>query len=158
MNFKICSKCGIKKSVFMFYFRKKGPRKGEYYEKCSECMKERGRKYYYLNHKRQLSLALKRRAKYRKEIRQFLDLVKSKPCKDCGGVYPPCAMDFDHREGQIKEKEMSDIADRAEDEAELKLDVGLRNIALAAWRYCRSRRMRGVAPESSTASTTTDPE
>lgn len=27
---------------------------------------------------------------------------------------------------------MSDIADRAEDEAELKLDVGLRNIALAA--------------------------
>lgn len=94
----------------MFYFRKKGPRKGEYYEKCSECMKERGRKYYYLNHKRQLSLALKRRAKYRKEIRQFLDLVKSKPCKDCGGVYPPCAMDFDHREGQIKEKEIAGMA------------------------------------------------
>ena len=28
--------------------------------------------------------------------------LKSKPCMDCGGVFHPCAMDFDHREGEEK--------------------------------------------------------
>ena len=28
--------------------------------------------------------------------KKFLDAVRSAPCLDCGGVFPPCAMDFDH--------------------------------------------------------------
>lgn len=27
-----------------------------------------------------------------------VDLLKSKPCMDCGGEFQPCVMDFDHRE------------------------------------------------------------
>lgn len=107
MNLKICSKCGKEKPLKDFYLRKSGPRSGKYYEKCKECMKLRGRNYYHLNHKRQLNLALIRRAKYRKIMRDFLIKVKSGPCVDCGGIYPPFVMDFDHRDGEKKEKEIA---------------------------------------------------
>lgn len=107
MNLKICSKCGKEKPLTEFYFRKKGPRKNKYYEKCKECMKERGKNYYHNNHERQLKLALVRRSKYRKDLRDFLDLIKNKPCMDCKKVYPPYVMDFDHRDGEEKEKEVA---------------------------------------------------
>ena len=28
--------------------------------------------------------------------------LKSRPCADCGGVFPVCCMDFDHRDGTEK--------------------------------------------------------
>lgn len=28
--------------------------------------------------------------------------LKAKPCMDCGGSFPPCAMDFDHRPDEVK--------------------------------------------------------
>lgn len=34
--------------------------------------------------------------KQRKDRRQMLDEIKSVPCADCGGVFPPECMDFDH--------------------------------------------------------------
>lgn len=34
--------------------------------------------------------------------RAFHDWVKSIPCMDCGGSFPPCAMDFDHRDPSTK--------------------------------------------------------
>ena len=82
-------------------------RSGEYYEKCKDCMKLRGRNYYHSNHKRQLGLALIRRAKYRKAMKTFLIKIKSKPCSDCGKIYPYFVMDFDHRKDQLKEKEIA---------------------------------------------------
>ena len=36
------------------------------------------------------------------ERRDFIDAAKSKPCIDCGGVFPPCVMDFDHVRGTKK--------------------------------------------------------
>ena len=39
----------------------------------------------------------------RYEIRHAaLNQMKSHPCMDCGGKFSPCAMDFDHRPGEIK--------------------------------------------------------
>lgn len=35
------------------------------------------------------------------EIRAKIDEIKTVPCMDCGKNFPPCAMDFDHREGKI---------------------------------------------------------
>lgn len=107
MNLKICSKCNKEKPLTEFYYRKNGPRKGKYYEKCKECMKDRGRKYYHKNIKRQLKLALIRRNRYRKNIRDFLDSIKNHPCMDCNNTYPPCVMDFDHRNSNEKEKEVA---------------------------------------------------
>lgn len=98
MNLKICSKCGKSRLLSSFYFRKKGPRKGKYYEKCKECMKARGIDYYHQNHDRQLKLALIRRHRYYKEKRKFLVGAKNRPCADCGLSFPFYVMDFDHRD------------------------------------------------------------
>ena len=34
------------------------------------------------------------------ECREFIRQAKSKPCADCGKVYPPYVMDFDHVRGR----------------------------------------------------------
>lgn len=34
--------------------------------------------------------------------REKLNLVKAKPCQDCGNCFPPECMDFDHRPGEVK--------------------------------------------------------
>lgn len=41
-------------------------------------------------------------ARLRKRIRNFLDLLKRRPCLDCGGEFPPFVMQFDHVRGQKK--------------------------------------------------------
>lgn len=51
--------------------------------------------------------------------REFVDLVKSHPCMDCGQSFPPIAMDFDHVRGNklraisrmINQASLSDICD-----------------------------------------------
>ena len=35
-------------------------------------------------------------------LKAWLVAAKSGPCMDCGGKFPPCAMDFDHRPGTVK--------------------------------------------------------
>lgn len=34
--------------------------------------------------------------------RDFVDSLKRKPCMDCGLTFPPCCMDFDHRDPSLK--------------------------------------------------------
>ena len=99
---KRCSKCGLSKRLEDYYKRKSGLRVGEYYEKCKDCYKIRGRKYYHYNRERQLELAKKRKRKYIEERKEFLRKIKNKPCFDCGKKYPTWIMDFDHRNGQEK--------------------------------------------------------
>lgn len=44
------------------------------------------------------------------EIREHLYALRCRPCMDCGGSYPPCCMDFDHRPGEPKLGEISRVA------------------------------------------------
>ena len=39
-----------------------------------------------------------------------LRTAKDAPCVDCGKRYPPCVMDFDHREGEVKTGNISVLA------------------------------------------------
>lgn len=110
---KKCSKCGLTKSLSEFYRRKRTPRKGEYYDRCRECYKIRGRIYYHQNRERQLKLALKRKARYVLERKAFLAKFKNKPCKDCGKIYSPWIMDFDHRDGKTKIGSISNLIFRS---------------------------------------------
>lgn len=109
---KKCSKCGISKRFEEFYKRKTGLRAGEYYEKCSDCYKIRGRTYYHQNRDAQLSLAKKRKQKYIEERKELLNQIKNKPCSDCGKIYPPWVMDFDHRDARLKIGNVSYLAFR----------------------------------------------
>jgi len=93
---KFCRVCKKYKNTSEFYRRKTGPRKGSYYEKCKNCMKIRGKNYYYKNHTRQLRLAKERNRKTLIKTMRYLILAKNHPCVDCGKYFPPWAMDFDH--------------------------------------------------------------
>lgn len=42
------------------------------------------------------------RRDYRGAARKMLALLKKGPCSDCGNYYPPEAMDFDHRDPELK--------------------------------------------------------
>lgn len=109
---KECSKCKLLKPYESFYARKTGIRNGQYYEKCKDCYKSRGRNYYHENRDKQLELAKLRKLKYIKERKNFLNELKNKPCTDCGVIYPPWVMDFDHREGSVKIENISKLAFR----------------------------------------------
>ncbi len=106
---KRCTKCYLNKRLSSFYLRKSGPRSGKYYEKCKDCMKLRGREYYQKTRKRQLELVSIRKQRYILERKNFVNELKNKPCMDCGKIYPPWVMDFDHREGVVKTKSISRI-------------------------------------------------
>ena len=36
----------------------------------------------------------------RQRSRETLNTLKAKPCTDCGGIFPPECMDFDHKESK----------------------------------------------------------
>lgn len=108
MESKLCPKCNSVKIITEFYQRKRY-RTGEYYEKCKDCMKDRGRKYYHLNRKRQCYLAILRKHKYIEERREWIATLKNKPCADCGKIYPPWVMDFDHHDGRAKVASISNM-------------------------------------------------
>lgn len=107
---KKCSKCDLIKPLRDFYRRRTGPRAGEYYEKCRECMKSRGKNYYHQNREKQLELVKIRKERYIEERKKFLEEVKNKPCLDCGKKYPAWVMDFDHRNGKTKVASISKLA------------------------------------------------
>lgn len=43
-----------------------------------------------------------RQRRYRAKRRTMMDTIKSVPCMDCGGEFPPECMDFDHVRGEKK--------------------------------------------------------
>ena len=109
MKDKKCSICGEIKEVSEFYQRRTH-RAGEYYEQCKDCFKERGRKYYHRNHEQQLNLCKLRKRRYINERKKWLNEIKNKPCVDCGKMYAPWIMDFDHKDGEVKIGSISNLA------------------------------------------------
>ena len=59
---------------------------------CKECDKIRLKKQYRKNPEYYKEKARENR----KKTIDYLLKIKSNPCTDCGKVYPPCCMDFDH--------------------------------------------------------------
>ncbi len=54
----------------------------------------------------------RKRAGWRAHAR-LLDELRVGPCADCGGRFPPCAMDFDHRDSATKTKGVTRLVGRA---------------------------------------------
>src|SRR5262245_32092473 len=91
---KCCSRCKEEKPLSAFGMKSSG-RLQPY---CRPCQSAYHREHY-LQHKEKYMLAAKRR------VDRMLELMreaKDKPCADCGVWYPYYVMDFDHREGEKK--------------------------------------------------------
>jgi hypothetical protein len=54
----------------------------------------------------------RKRAAWRAQA-ELLDSLRDVPCADCGRQFPPCAMDFDHREADAKQHTVTRMIGRA---------------------------------------------
>lgn len=95
---KSCSKCGEKKPTTQFPARSEKGREGERHSHCIECARWYVRQHYQRNRQKWIQKSMAQHA----ALKVKLDLIKSKPCADCGKQYPPHAMDFDHLPGTVK--------------------------------------------------------
>ncbi len=59
-----------------------------------------------------MELSKARKLRYIQERKLLLDGIKNKPCTDCGVIYPPWVMDFDHKNAQEKVENVSKLAFR----------------------------------------------
>lgn len=98
---KICSRCQSTKAFDEFNFRNKANNIRHAY--CKDCGKILTRSHYKRNKQQYLDKNFRSYQKRREFIRQ----TKNRPCADCGMLYPFYVMDFDHREGEIKEYELN---------------------------------------------------
>jgi len=90
MNRKIGRKCpGWKNPCGIIVKRKSGTY-------CPSCHNARSKEYY-RTHPQSINDSVHNR---RKRGRDFLNQHKNKPCVDCGILYPPYVMDFDHARGE----------------------------------------------------------
>ncbi len=60
--------------------------------------REARRQHYHRNKQQYID----RNAVRKRRLRSIMTKLKSEPCMDCGGVFPPVAMDFDHRDPSTK--------------------------------------------------------
>lgn len=104
---KTNSKSGLNcicKSCFKIY--KKDYEEGgkEYYYKNRTQIIEKRRKFREGNKEYSNALSNAHKRNNKAISRKFLLEIKSNPCFDCNKTYPPYAMDFDHRDGSLKSK------------------------------------------------------
>jgi hypothetical protein len=93
---KRCSKCGETKAHSEFHKYKRGD---GFQPWCKSCRKEYDRAYNLRNQGRWSALKKARKTERRRWLR---DLKTNKPCTDCGRVFPPEAMEWDHLPGTEK--------------------------------------------------------
>ena len=66
--------------------------------RCMECAREARNRSYHRNK----PAMVERNRKFMVKRRELIQSFKDKPCVDCGVKYPYYVMDFDHKEGELK--------------------------------------------------------
>jgi hypothetical protein len=107
-----CSKCG-KSGEF-----RPGHRQCRSCERASDLERkranpERAAAYREANRERYRRLNVEILRRRKSELHAKIDGVKSQSCTDCGEVYPPYVMDFDHRDPTTKKYEISQIVNKS---------------------------------------------
>jgi len=66
---------------------------------CRDCQRAYARKHYGANRTYYIAKAKISKKKFELAARELLRQMKAVPCANCGGIFPPHVMDFDHVEG-----------------------------------------------------------
>ena len=102
---KTCTKCKVDTPLSEFYRSKRAPDGRQW--QCKPCCKQASMVWKKANpDKVKVNNTAQTRKAMRKKnrVRDWLiSKYQGVPCMDCIRVYPWCAMDFDHRPGEIKE-------------------------------------------------------
>src|SRR5690348_9551689 len=87
-----CARCLEEKSLADFHLRRKGTAKPY----CITCSREYAREDYAKKKAAYNARRRKNQRLSRKRNAEFVAGLKSVPCADCGGTFPPFVMHFDH--------------------------------------------------------------
>ncbi len=99
---KLCTTCNKEKLLSNFW-----KKKNKLQFSCKDCQKQYHKDHYKNNKKDYIYRAKNRNKSHLEEMRKYIINIKNVPCMDCKVSYPSYVMDFDHREGEIKIKEIS---------------------------------------------------
>ena len=96
MSIQRCPSCQIEKPISEFNWRDRAHTRRQSY--CRDCSNKAWRTWYSDGANRQKHLAQlgERRKQRRGRHKTLIEALKSVPCADCGQVFPPYVMDFDH--------------------------------------------------------------
>jgi hypothetical protein len=97
---KICPRCKKEKPIDRF-----GRKYNWYQPYCGECKNAYGREHYVKNRQKYIDKA----RLWKRKIHFIISFIKSRPCQDYGRIYPTCVMDFDHRDGKVKNFTVSPV-------------------------------------------------
>ncbi|MDW4571504.1 hypothetical protein R8Z57_01785 [Microbacterium sp. M3] len=101
---KVCGTCRQSKAVTEF--NRKSARVDGLQEVCRECNRKSSREYYARNREHHVQVIVERTARRRIEAKSFLvGYLRDNPCVDCG-VTDLRVLDFDHRPGTTKRKDV----------------------------------------------------
>ena len=107
MKKKQCKKCGQRRLIKFF---NKGLRGTHAW--CQTCQRQYDSNRWATLPKDEKAAAIQKKILRQEETRRVIEQHKSKPCKDCGYSFPPYVMDFDHREPESKEFDISSAFQR----------------------------------------------
>jgi hypothetical protein len=103
---KICTKCGFEKSIDLFDRKRSGRTTF-----CKACRAKKWQEYYSTPEGRAKHIANIRRCEIVRQQRNYDTVValKQNPCVDCNNLYQHWVMQFDHKPGQTKRDNVSDM-------------------------------------------------
>jgi hypothetical protein len=133
---KICGKCRRRKRIEEFHRRGRGRQTW-----CKAC--RRIYDVHYHKRTRPVRLAQKRK-QHARHIAWFRGLKAGKPCADCGGVFHPAAMSWDHLPGSGKTNDVSSLVGR-HNRAAVLAEIAKCELVCANCHAVRSFERRGVA-------------
>ena len=108
---------------------------------CANCHRVRTRDRGRITASTDATRELERKRRYWRSQLRMLERLKRRPCADCGGVFPGCAMDFDHRDPAQKRYTVSRMVGRA-GTARIMAEVAKCDIVCANCHRDRTHRRR----------------
>lgn len=102
---KKCSRCKQIKQRSQFYRKSSNPDGLDYH--CKDCQNSYAKIQYGRNKAVYIEKAKRNKAKQVAKLVPWIVELKSRPCMDCGGKFPPYVMDFDHLDPDLKVSNIS---------------------------------------------------
>ena len=138
--FRRCSRCGLVLPEEAFGWRDRARTRRQTY--CRPCFAAYHREWYGRHRDAQIARVNQRRSERLQHHRSVVREAKSVPCSDCGGVFDPCAMDFDHvrdrKKGTISEMVYSSTT------AALLAEIAKCDVVCANCHRARTQRRSGA--------------
>jgi len=106
METKDCPLCGPK--PLSEFGRRPNGKSNSY---CAPCQRDYSKSHYKINKSEHNVRRYRNKKVARASLRLHINQLKSVPCFDCQRIFPPWAMEFDHRDPSLKKFSIADATD-----------------------------------------------